>query len=52
MGGGFEIALACDLIVASENAVFALPEPKVGIAALVGGLTASRARYRSSRRWV
>jgi enoyl-CoA hydratase/carnithine racemase len=38
MGGGFEIALACDLIVASENAVFALPEPKVGIAALVGGL--------------
>src|ERR1019366_3368194 len=25
MGGGFEIALACDLIIASENAVFALP---------------------------
>ena len=25
MGGGFEIALACDLIVASETAVFALP---------------------------
>jgi len=38
MGGGFEIALACDLIVASENAVFALPEPKVGLAALAGGL--------------
>jgi len=31
MGGGFEIALACDLIVASEKAVFALPEPKVGV---------------------
>jgi crotonobetainyl-CoA hydratase len=38
MGGGFEIALACDLIIAAENAVFALPEPKVGLAALAGGL--------------
>jgi enoyl-CoA hydratase/carnithine racemase len=38
MGGGFEIALACDLIIASERAVFALPEPKVGLAALAGGL--------------
>jgi crotonobetainyl-CoA hydratase len=38
MGGGFEIALACDLIVAGENAVFALPEPRVGLAALAGGL--------------
>ncbi|MGF1595373.1 MAG: enoyl-CoA hydratase-related protein [Acidimicrobiales bacterium] len=38
MGGGFEIALACDLIVASEEATFALPEPKVGLAALAGGL--------------
>jgi crotonobetainyl-CoA hydratase len=38
MGGGFEIALACDLIIASEGAVFALPEPKVGLAALAGGL--------------
>lgn len=38
MGGGFEIALACDLIIASENAHFALPEPKVGLAALAGGL--------------
>lgn len=38
MGGGFEIALACDIIVASENAVFALPEPRVGLAALAGGL--------------
>jgi len=38
MGGGFEIALASDLIVASENAVFALPEPRVGLAALAGGM--------------
>ena len=38
MGGGFEIALACDLIIASDQATFALPEPKVGLAALAGGL--------------
>ncbi len=38
MGGGFEIALACDLIIASEQAVFALPEPRVGLAAGAGGL--------------
>jgi len=38
MGGGFEVALACDLIIAADTAVFALPEPKVGLAALAGGL--------------
>jgi len=38
MGGGFEIALACDLIIASDKAVFALPEPRVGLAALAGGI--------------
>jgi enoyl-CoA hydratase/carnithine racemase len=38
MGGGFEIALACDLIIAADTAVFSLPEPKVGLAALAGGL--------------
>ncbi len=38
MGGGFEIVLACDLVVASERATFALSEPRVGIAALAGGM--------------
>jgi enoyl-CoA hydratase/carnithine racemase len=38
MGGGFEIALACDIIIAGESALFALPEPRVGLAALAGGL--------------
>lgn len=38
MGGGFEIALASDLIIADERALFALPEPRVGLAALAGGL--------------
>lgn len=38
MGGGFEVALAADIILASDTASFALPEPKVGLAALAGGL--------------
>ncbi len=38
MGGGFETALACDLIVAAENAIFALPEPRVGLMAGAGGV--------------
>ncbi|HEX7852245.1 MAG TPA: enoyl-CoA hydratase-related protein [Sphingobium sp.] len=38
MGGGFELALACDIVVASQNAAFALPETRVGIAALGGGI--------------
>lgn len=37
LAGGFELVLACDLIVASETAYFALPEPKVGIFACAGG---------------
>jgi enoyl-CoA hydratase/carnithine racemase len=31
LGGGFELALSCDLIVASHDAVFGLPETRVGI---------------------
>jgi len=38
MGGGFEIALACDLIIAAQGALFALPEPRVGLAAAAGGM--------------
>ncbi len=31
-GGGFELCLACDLIIASEKAVFSVPEPRIGLA--------------------
>ena len=37
-GGGFELALACDLIVAAEGAAFALPESGLGIMADSGGV--------------
>ena len=36
--GGFELALACDLIVASSEASFALPEARRGLVAAGGGL--------------
>ncbi|QIJ06266.1 crotonobetainyl-CoA hydratase [Shewanella chilikensis] len=37
-GGGFELALAADLIVCSDNASFALPEAKLGIVPDSGGM--------------
>ncbi|SDM52085.1 crotonase/enoyl-CoA hydratase family protein [Nonomuraea jiangxiensis] len=38
LAGGFEMALACDLIVASSAATFGLPEPKRGLVAGAGGI--------------
>lgn len=38
LAGGCEIALSCDLIVASTNAAFGLPEVKRSLAAIAGGL--------------
>lgn len=38
LAGGCEISLACDLIVASENAAFGLPEVLRGLIAAAGGL--------------
>ena len=37
IGGGVEIVAACDLAIAADHAEFALPEPRVGLAALGGG---------------
>ncbi|KAG7439357.1 enoyl-CoA hydratase [Guyanagaster necrorhizus] len=37
-GGGMEILLNCDLVVADENAKFALPEVRRGVGALQGGI--------------
>lgn len=38
LGGGFEAALACDIIVAADHAAFGLTEPRLGLAALGGGI--------------
>jgi enoyl-CoA hydratase len=38
LAGGFEVALACDLIVAARDARFVLPEVKRGLVAAAGGL--------------
>jgi len=38
LGGGFEVALACDIIIASNRSSFGLPEPLVGAVALGGGV--------------
>lgn len=38
LGGGFELVLACDLVVAGESARFGLPEVKRGLVARGGGL--------------
>jgi enoyl-CoA hydratase len=38
LAGGCEVALACDLIVAAEDAKFGLPEAKRGLVAGAGGL--------------
>ncbi|MGR8918220.1 MAG: enoyl-CoA hydratase-related protein [Gammaproteobacteria bacterium] len=37
-GGGFEVALACDIIIATTRSRFGLPEPLVGAVALGGGM--------------
>src|SRR6478735_11139205 len=38
VGGGLELALACDIIVAADHARFGLPEPRVGLFAGAGGV--------------
>jgi crotonobetainyl-CoA hydratase len=39
LGGGFEMVLGCDIVIAAEHAGFGLPEPRVGRMPLDGGMT-------------
>ncbi len=49
LGGGFEFALSCDLIVAEESAVLGLPEVTVGVIPGGGGTQLLARRIGSSR---
>jgi enoyl-CoA hydratase len=53
VAGGFEIALACDLVVAAEDARFGLPEVRRGLVAAGGGLMrlARRVPYHLAMQW-
>lgn len=53
IAGGFEIALACDMIVAADNAKFGLPEVKRGLVAAGGGLMRlpRRVPYHLAMEW-
>jgi enoyl-CoA hydratase len=54
IGGGFEIVLACDLVVAAENASFGLPEVRRGLVASAGGLLRLQHRipFNLAAEWV
>ena len=51
MGGGFELALACDMIVATNEARFGLPEVKRGLMAMAGGAIPLPRRLPRARCW-
>lgn len=48
LGGGLEIVLACDLVVASTNARFGLPEVSIGVVPTCAGLFRDRGHSRST----
>ncbi|OIJ68214.1 enoyl-CoA-hydratase DpgD [Streptomyces mangrovisoli] len=50
LGGGFELALACDIVVAAEHAEFALTEARLGLMAGAGGVfrLTRQAPYRAA----
>jgi 1,4-dihydroxy-2-naphthoyl-CoA synthase len=50
-GGGFEIALCCDVVLADERAVFSMSEPRVGFVALGAARSCSDCGCRNPSQW-
>jgi enoyl-CoA hydratase len=51
LAGGFELVLACDLVVASENAIFGVPEVTRGLFPGAGGLIRLPRRIPRAKAW-
>src|SRR4051812_35318725 len=51
LAGGFEVALACDLIVAARDARFGIPESSAGWSRRPAGCSACRTGSRTTSRW-
>jgi crotonobetainyl-CoA hydratase len=49
LGGGMEMVLGCDIVVASRNAAFGLPEPRFGRLPLEGGIALLPRRISHAR---
>jgi enoyl-CoA hydratase len=52
MGGGLELAAACDIRVASDSAKFAMPEVKIGIPSVIQAVLLSRLIGEGNTRWM
>lgn len=49
VGGGFELALSCDLRICTDRAFFQLPEPGIGLIAAAGGIRRLAAEVGAAR---
>jgi enoyl-CoA hydratase len=51
LGGGNELAMQCDIVIAAENAKFGQPEMTLGIMPVTGAPSGCRATRARRKRW-